>query len=206
MGDMTTKLAIAGLLLALAAACAPLSLPAPGQGAATPASTTPGRPDPPLQAAPASPEPTEAALPGPDLAPTPAPRSPAASPSAPAYLATVPPTTAPIVGPLPPELQEKITADLEARSGAPRATFTLVRAEPMIWSDGSLGCPQPGLFYTQVLEEGYWIVWQVDGREYDYRATQRGTFILCEKGTREVADELPPTTVIELPTEAPAGP
>ena len=35
--------------------------------------------------------------------------------------------------------------------------------EPVTLSDGSLGCPQPGEFYTQVLVRGYWIVFDVEG-------------------------------------------
>ena len=39
----------------------------------------------------------------------------------------------------------------------------LIRDEAVTWSDGSLGCPQPGEYYTQVLVPGYWIVFDVAG-------------------------------------------
>jgi hypothetical protein len=49
-----------------------------------------------------------------------------------------------------------------------------------VWNDGSLGCPQPGEFYIQILINGHWVVLQVEGVEYDYRVSDSGHFILCE--------------------------
>ncbi len=199
-------LGAAGLL----AACAPLSVPqpAPGQPAAT-ETTVVAPTTAPTDSAPA----TATPLP---LAPTPVPTLDTSG--APIPLVPVPPTEVPFVGPLPPELEAKLSADLEARSGAARADFVLVRAEAVIWNDGSLGCPQPGMFYTQALVEGFWVVWQVGDRQYDYRATQRGTFILCEPSAAGQPGDLPPTPVLIVPegftlpgdstqpTQASAGP
>ena len=53
----------------------------------------------------------------------------------------------------------------------------------MTWSDGSLGCPRPGQVYTQALVPGYQVVLEVEGRQYDYRATERGYYVLCELPT-----------------------
>ena len=52
----------------------------------------------------------------------------------------------------------------------------------MLWNDGSLGCPEPGMAYIQVQIKGYWIVLSVNGETYDYRATSTGHFSLCENG------------------------
>ncbi len=57
--------------------------------------------------------------------------------------------------------------------------LTIVRAEPRVWNDGSLGCPQPGEMYTQALIEGYWVVVEVAGNEYDFRVGSTGNFKLC---------------------------
>jgi hypothetical protein len=27
-----------------------------------------------------------------------------------------------------------------------------------VWNDGSLGCPEPGMMYTQALVNGYWLI------------------------------------------------
>jgi hypothetical protein len=60
--------------------------------------------------------------------------------------------------------------------------MVVIRDQAVTWSDGSLGCPQPGVFYTQALVPGYWVVLQVGDQEYDYRASERGHFVLCEGG------------------------
>jgi hypothetical protein len=85
-----------------------------------------------------------------------------------------------VIGEVAESLLEQIVADAATRSGQPAADITIVRAEETIWNDGSLGCPEPGMMYTMALVEGYWIVLEVDGKTYDYRATQSGTFRLCE--------------------------
>jgi hypothetical protein len=48
------------------------------------------------------------------------------------------------------------------------------------WPDGSLGCPQPGVEYLQVITPGFWVELQVGEVKYDYRATQSGALRLCE--------------------------
>ncbi len=59
------------------------------------------------------------------------------------------------------------------------AALTLVRAQAVTWSDGSLGCPEPGMSYTQALVEGYWIVLDAGDQTLDYRASASGAFKLC---------------------------
>lgn len=91
-------------------------------------------------------------------------------------------TAAPVTGEVPAGLLAEIVADAASRSGVDASSITVVRGESVTWSDGSLGCPQPGMNYTQALVPGYWVVLDVDGTEYDYRATTRGYFLLCEGG------------------------
>jgi hypothetical protein len=88
----------------------------------------------------------------------------------------------PVTGEAPASLLEDIRADLAQRSGADREEMVVIRDQAITWNDGSLGCPQPGVFYTQALVPGYWVVLQVGEVEYDYRATERGYFVLCEGG------------------------
>lgn len=109
-------------------------------------------------------------------------------PSLPDFLVPVTPSPASdvIIGPVPDDLQGQLMADIAQRLGAgesARVNLTLVRAEPVIWPDGSLGCPQPGVFYTQALVEGMWVVYDVGGAQFDYRVDQRGRFFLCEGTT-----------------------
>ena len=86
-----------------------------------------------------------------------------------------------MVGEVPSQLMDKILADLEKRLGVNRQAIQVVRAEAVVWNNGSLGCPVPGQFYTQALVNGYWVVLRVDSKDYDYRASQSGFFTLCER-------------------------
>jgi hypothetical protein len=69
---------------------------------------------------------------------------------------------------------DQAKSDLARRTGLDPATFTVLRAEQVIWADGSLGCPVPGQAYIQMVLPGYWIVLQADGTSYDYRAASAG--------------------------------
>lgn len=66
------------------------------------------------------------------------------------------------------------------RTGAERQAVSVTRDEAVTWPDGSLGCPQPGMVYPQVLIDGYWVVLALGETSYDYRADERGRFLLCE--------------------------
>jgi hypothetical protein len=85
----------------------------------------------------------------------------------------------PVTGEVPADLLDEIRADLAQRLGVGREAITVARAEAVTWSDGSLGCPQPGVMYTQALVEGYWVVLEAGGVQYDYRVGERGSFSLC---------------------------
>lgn len=64
--------------------------------------------------------------------------------------------------------------------GHARDQVKLLRAESVVWPDGSLGCPQPGEFYTQAPVSGYWIEIEVGSQRYDYRATSADNLRLCQ--------------------------
>jgi hypothetical protein len=63
-----------------------------------------------------------------------------------------------------------------------REQLVIVRAESVVWNDGSLGCLEPGMMYTQALVNGYWVVIDAAGRKYDFRVGSRGKFRLCPPG------------------------
>lgn len=97
----------------------------------------------------------------------------------------VPPTQGitPVTGEVPTSLLDSILKDLAERSGAAVENIAVIQAQSTVWNDGSMGCPQPGVLYTQALVNGYWVLLEVDGKQYDYRAGKSGTFILCENGS-----------------------
>ena len=63
-----------------------------------------------------------------------------------------------------------------------REQLVMVRAEPAVWNDGSLGCPEPGMMYTQALVNGYWVIIDAAGQTYDFRVDRSGRFQLCPPG------------------------
>ena len=73
-------------------------------------------------------------------------------------------------------------ADAARRSGLPPAQVQLVKAEPVTWSDGSLGCPRPGMLYTQALVPGYRLQLRVGSEIWNYHGSERGALALCPAG------------------------
>ena len=86
-----------------------------------------------------------------------------------------------VTGETPPDLLSQIIADAADRAGVADSEVTVIRDEFAIWNDGSLGCPEPGLMYTQALVDGYWIVVAIGEFEYDYRVGAGGYFKLCSR-------------------------
>jgi hypothetical protein len=86
---------------------------------------------------------------------------------------------------LPADIVDPILDDAAARSGVPRDQLVVTRAEPVVWPDGGLGCPEPGVMYIQVLVDGYWVVVHTGKQELDYRGGERGGFRLCTSEQRD---------------------
>ncbi|MGH2354364.1 MAG: hypothetical protein ACRDI2_03480 [Chloroflexota bacterium] len=80
------------------------------------------------------------------------------------------------------EVVRRAVADAAAKTGLPSAQVRPVRVEEREWSDGSLGCPEPGRMYTQAIVPGYLIELEAGGRRLEYH-TDRGTrLVLCQSG------------------------
>ena len=73
-----------------------------------------------------------------------------------------------------------ILADAATRTGMSVSDIFAVRAEQAIWNDGSLGCPQPDMSYTQAQVDGYWVVLKAGDTLLDYRASKTGFFTFCD--------------------------
>ena len=99
-------------------------------------------------------------------------------------LATMPPSDAPVTGEVPAEILDPIVANAAERADVDPDTVDVVKAEEVTWNDGSLGCPEPGMFYTQALVDGYHVILEAGDEELDYRVTADGGFKICEEGGR----------------------
>lgn len=111
-------------------------------------------------AATGGPEPTDSTEPSP---------SPAASES-------LPPLDS---GPVPTEMFAAILEDAAGLAGVDASALTVIEAAAVTWSDGSLGCPEPGMMYTQALVPGYRIRVDAAGAPMTYHTRATSVFVLC---------------------------
>jgi hypothetical protein len=107
------------------------------------------------------------------------------------------PTSVPSEGTdgVPASLLEPVLEDAAARAGVDVDGVAVVSTEFRDWPDSALGCPVPGMMYTQVITPGYRIVVEAGGQQYDYRMNRRGSFRLCEN-PGAIPDIRTPSTVI----------
>jgi hypothetical protein len=71
--------------------------------------------------------------------------------------------------------------DLARQLSVPLSAISLLKFKEVVWPDSSLGCPRPGLVYTQVLQPGFLIRLSARGRSYEFHAGARGAPFLCSE-------------------------
>jgi hypothetical protein len=103
-------------------------------------------------------------------------------PVPPAVPTPMPGETSPVQRRVPQAILDPILKEAAALANVPREQLVIVRAEPVVWNDGSLGCPEPGMMYTQAVINGYWVVIRAAGQTYDFRVGRGGSFQLCPAG------------------------
>lgn len=89
----------------------------------------------------------------------------------------------PLSAPIDPGLSaevEQARQDLSKRLSIDPGKIELLEASAVTWRDGSLGCPQPGMMYTQALVEGYRIKLSAAGKVYEYHGGGSRPPFLCE--------------------------
>lgn len=69
--------------------------------------------------------------------------------------------------------------DLATRLGLEADMIKVSGATSVHWRSGALGCPKPGMSYTDALVPGVWIVLQVNNRAYRYHAIPFGQPFYC---------------------------
>jgi hypothetical protein len=78
---------------------------------------------------------------------------------------------------------EQIKQQLAAAIDQPASALTLESREPVEWSDGSLGCPKPGMMYTQAIVPGYKLTFSDGSRTYEIHVGRGGIpAIWCDRG------------------------
>jgi hypothetical protein len=81
-------------------------------------------------------------------------------------------------------LVAKARADLQRRLSVPPAEIVLIEFKAVVWPDSGLGCPRPGMVYTQVQRDGVLIRFIVQGRAYEYHGGAGRDPFLCENPAR----------------------
>lgn len=82
--------------------------------------------------------------------------------------------------------------DLADRLKVETEQIELVEFKAVVWPDSSLGCPQPGMAYTQVQREGYLISLRFEGKLFDYHGGGNRAPFLCENTSGDDVNLPPP--------------
>lgn len=77
-------------------------------------------------------------------------------------------------------LIEKAKEDLAQRLSISPIQINLLEMTEVEWSDSSLGCPQPGMDYLQVITPGYLILLEVDAQTYEYHSNKDHYVLYCQ--------------------------
>jgi hypothetical protein len=77
------------------------------------------------------------------------------------------------------KLVDMAKEDLEQRLSISPTQIKMVEVTQVEWADSSLGCPQPGMSYLQVITPGYRIVLEVNGSQYEYHSNRGTNIIYC---------------------------
>ncbi len=115
---------------------------------------------------------------------TPPPPSPppTATTAATATIAIVTSTAAPSATSTPfalPLAVEAALAQAALDAGVARAAVELVSYRGEEWNDTSLGCPQPGKFYAQVVTPGYVVIVRIGSTEREYHTDLEHRAVTC---------------------------
>lgn len=81
--------------------------------------------------------------------------------------------------------------DLADRLGVAESAIEVTRAERVVWPDGSLGCPRPGMLYSQALVPGVFIQLKAAGHVYNYHGGRSGTCLLCDSPNEVLPEDIP---------------
>lgn len=80
---------------------------------------------------------------------------------------------------LPSSIVDPVVEEIAQVAGVAASDVVVVSGEAVTFPNGGLGCPEPGMSYTQVQVDGYKIIAVANGTTYDYRGTGTGTFRRC---------------------------
>ena len=82
---------------------------------------------------------------------------------------------------------EAARKDLARRLSVEAERIEVVEARSKVWRDGSLGCPEPGMMYTQALQDGALVRLRYGSKVYAYHSGRNREPFLCEPKRKKPA-------------------
>lgn len=94
---------------------------------------------------------------------------------------------------VPRAVRRAVVADAAKRFSVSENAVVLVEAERVTWSDGAMGCPEPGQMYTQMLVPGYRVSAKTSGGQMLYHTDSRGWVVSCAASHFQIGPKQLPT-------------
>ena len=110
------------------------------------------------------------------------------------------PTSPQITGEVPPSIIEgervqDAIADMAQRRDVDAAEVAVIGYADVVWRDGSIGCPQEGMMYTQALVPGHLLVLSAAGHQDRYHAAEGKEFTFCANPQDPAPGQYPTMTM-----------
>jgi hypothetical protein len=93
---------------------------------------------------------------------------------------------------VPRDVRRAVVADAAKRFGVADTAVVLTRAEKVTWNDASLGCPEPGQVYAQMLVEGFRVVAKTPAGSLTYNTDGGGKVVSCGAAAPGMKSATPP--------------
>ncbi len=87
------------------------------------------------------------------------------------------------------EAVETAKADLAERKRIPEESIVVAKVEAVSWPDASLGCPEPGMVYAQVVTPGYAIILEYGLETHEYHSDEGRRVVYCGQVGEEKSAE-----------------
>lgn len=100
------------------------------------------------------------------------------------------------------EMVARAVADLARRLSLDEDEISLLEARNVTWPDTSLGCPEPGTMYAQVLQPGVLIRLSAADQMYFYHGVADGEPFLCEQASQVIPEADPKTDEFVPPPDS----
>ena len=107
---------------------------------------------------------------------------------------------------IPRDVRRAVVADAARRFKVAESAVVVTQAEKVTWSDASLGCPEPGRMYAQMLVEGFRVVAKTAAGSLVYNTDGGGTVVSCGTAQRPGVKSATPPMMDTEPQPFPPPP